>query len=65
MEDRPAQGKRLESATRNTAEVMELREQMERANNAIETLVNRTNTLVHLLDILNKRVDRLESQQGS
>lgn len=55
----------MESATRNTAEVMELREQMERANNAIETLVNRTNTLVHLLDILNKRVDRLESQQGS
>jgi chromosome segregation ATPase len=44
------------------AEFQGLLEQMEHANNAIEQLVNRTNTLVHLLDVLNKRVDRLESR---
>ena len=36
---------------------------MERAGHEIESLINRTNTLVHLLDILNKRIDRLESQR--
>jgi hypothetical protein len=45
------------------AEFRELLEQMEHAHSAIEQLVNRTNTLVHLLDVLNKRVDRLESQR--
>ncbi len=44
------------------AEFQELVEQMERAHNEIEAIVNRMNTLVHLLDILNKRVDRLESK---
>jgi uncharacterized protein YukE len=45
------------------AEFRELVDQMERASHEIESLINRTNTLVHLLDILNKRVDRLESQR--
>ncbi len=45
------------------AALRDLAEQLERAQDAIESLVNRTNTLVHLLDILNKRVDRLESQK--
>lgn len=45
------------------AEFRELAEQVERAGHAIESLVNRTNTLVHLLDILSKRVDRLESEK--
>lgn len=40
-----------------------LAEQLERLENGLESLNNRTNTLVHLLDILNKRVDRLESQR--
>jgi len=57
---------RREKTTPGTVDAEQLRElldQMERANLEIEKLVNRTNTLVHLLDILNKRVDRLESQR--
>ena len=49
--------------TIDRAEFRELAEQVERASHAIESLVNRTNTLVHLLDILSKRVDRLESEK--
>lgn len=45
------------------ADFRELAEAVERTSNALESLNNRTNTLVHLLDILNKRVDRLESQK--
>ncbi len=44
-------------------EFRDLVEQVEHAQDAIESLVNRTNTLVHLLDILSKRVDRLEAQR--
>ena len=46
------------------AEFRQLADQMERAYNLIESLTNRTNTLVHLLDILSKRVDRLETRAG-
>jgi len=45
------------------AEFRYLADRVERAHDLIESLTNRTNTLVHLLDILNKRVDRLESQK--
>lgn len=45
------------------ARFRELVEQVERLEHAVESLLNRTNTLVHLLDILNKRVDRLESEK--
>jgi hypothetical protein len=44
------------------AEFLHLIDEVERAHNLIESLNNRTNTLVHLLDILNKRVDRLETR---
>ena len=44
------------------AEFRELVEQMERASNTIEILVNRTNTLVRLLGLLSQRVDRLEAR---
>jgi hypothetical protein len=47
------------------AEFRQLVDQVERAHNLIESLTNRTNTLVHLLDILNKRVDRLEARAGT
>ncbi len=50
------------SAGIDPAKFRELVEQMERANNTIEILVNRTNTLVRLLDLLNQRVDRLEAR---
>jgi len=46
-------------------EFRQLADQVERANNLIESLTNRTNTLVHLLDILNKRIDRLEARAGT
>jgi hypothetical protein len=46
------------------AEFRQLVDQVERVHNLIESLTNRTNTLVHLLDILNKRVDRLEARDG-
>lgn len=39
----------------------ELVEQMARADTTIEVLVNRTNTLVRMLDLLNQRVARLEA----
>ena len=56
------QGSRAASSPVDPKEFRTLVEQMERAHNEIESLVNRTNTLVHLLDILNKRVDRLEAR---
>ena len=54
--------KRSGVASVDLAEFRKIVEQMERVHHEIESLVNRTNTLVHLLDILNKRVDRLESK---
>ena len=56
--------KRSAPAAVDPVEFRQLADQMERANNVIESLTNRTNTLVHLLDILNKRVDRLEARAG-
>jgi hypothetical protein len=46
-------------------EFRQLVDQVERAHNLIESLTNRTNTVVHLLDVLNKRVDRLEARSGT
>ncbi len=46
-------------------EFQALAEQLDRMVHAIESLENRTNTLVRLLDILNKRVDRLETARDS
>jgi hypothetical protein len=57
-------GRRSGPDSVDPAEFRQLVEQMERALNLIESLTNRTNTLVHLLDILNKRVDRLEAREG-
>ncbi len=56
---------RPEPVAIDLAEFRELVDQVERAHNLIESLTNRTNTLVHLLDILNKRVDRLEARGGA
>ena len=36
-------------------------ERLDRSEQEIETLENRTNTLVRLLDLVGRRVDRLES----
>ena len=46
-------------------EFQALAEQLDRLVHAMESLENRTNTLVRLLDILNKRVDRLETSRDS
>jgi hypothetical protein len=51
--------------TAESAEFRQLVDRLERADTLIESLTNRTNTLVHLLDILNKRVDRLEARAGT
>ena len=63
MEGEAARQEKPTPGTIDAEQLRELLDQMERANLEIERLVNRTNTLVHLLDILNKRVDRLESQR--
>jgi len=42
-------------------EFRQLVDEMERIHHHLESLDNRANTLVHLLDILSKRVDRLEA----
>jgi hypothetical protein len=42
-------------------EVRILMERMEEAAEAIERLENRANTLVRLVDLLGRRVDRLEA----
>ena len=47
------------------AELRQLADQVERAHRLIESLTNRTNTLVRLLDTLNTRVDRLEARDGT
>jgi ubiquinone biosynthesis protein UbiJ len=57
-------GMRSGAVSVGPAEIQQLADQLERLNNLIESLSNRTNTLVHLLDILSKRVDRLESRAG-
>lgn len=62
-EDETPQG-RGGSAPIDAAEFRQLVDEVERLSTLIESLTNRTNTLVHLLDILNKRVDRLESRVG-
>lgn len=43
-------------------EFLALVERMEHVSNTVEILLERTNTLGRLLDVLNKRVDRLESR---
>ena len=64
MEEERRPSDRADPSTVDPAEFRYLADQVERANNLIESLTNRTNTLVHLLDILNKRVDRLEARVG-
>jgi len=64
VEEKPTGGKERGSAAVNPAEFRHLVEQVERAHDLIEAVTNRTNTLVHLLDILSKRVDRLETRAG-
>lgn len=49
----------------DSSEFMQLVDRVERAHDLIESLTNRTNTLVHLLDLLNKRVDQLAAREGS
>jgi hypothetical protein len=65
VEDEEISGKRSGPVAVGPAEFRQLVDQVERAHNLIESLNNRTNTLVHLLDILNKRVDRLEARGGT
>ncbi len=62
MDDRSEPETRSTGALVDPAEFRELVEQMERASNTIEILVNRTNTLVRLLGLLSQRVDRLEAR---
>lgn len=52
---------RREGTSVDPAQFRELVEQMARADTTIEVLVNRTNTLVRMLDLLNQRVARLEA----
>jgi len=65
VEEKAAPGNRSGSITLDRAEFLHLVDELDRAHNLIESLNNRTNTLVHLLDILNKRVDRLEARAGT
>jgi hypothetical protein len=65
VEETAAKGNRSGAISLKRAEFLHLVDEVERANNLIESLNNRTNTLVHLLDILNKRVDRLEARAGT
>ncbi len=53
------------SRSRNEEErlvLRELSERLEKACQTIEVLQERTNTLVRLLDMVGRRVDRLESR---
>jgi hypothetical protein len=65
VEEEAPSGSRPGSIAVDPAEFRLLVDQVERAHNLIESLSNRTNTLVHLLDILNQRVDRLEARSGT
>jgi len=62
--EKTTQGTGAGAVAVNPAEFRHLVEQVERAHDLIEAVTNRTNTLVHLLDILSKRVDRLEARAG-
>lgn len=64
MAEESGRPKRLSPDAVDPGEFRQLLEEMVEATTAIEKLVNRTNTLVHLLDTLNKRVDRLEARDG-
>ena len=63
MEQSTKRGTRAVPPVVDPAEFRQLSEEVERAHHELESLVNRTNTLVHLLDILNKRVDQLEARR--
>ena len=65
MEDEANSGNRSGPIAVDPAEFIQLSDQVDRAHRLIESLTNRTNTLVHLLDLLNKRVDRLEAREGT
>jgi flagellar hook-associated protein FlgK len=62
VEDDTISGKRPGAVTIDSEEFSQLVEQVERIRNLIESQTNRINTLVHLLDTLNKRVERLEAR---
>ena len=64
MEEEAKSGGRPSPLVVDRREFRQLVDQVERAHQLIESLTNRTNTLVHLLDILNKRVERLEAGKG-
>ncbi len=65
MEPRAREGGPDESTPADPARLRELAEGFEHLQHQVESLVNRTNTLVHLLDILNKRVDRVEADAAA
>ncbi len=65
VEDEANSGNRSGPVAVGPVEFRQLVDQVERAQSLIESLTNRTNTLVHLLDMLNKRVDRLEARDGT
>lgn len=61
MTEEPARSERSPPTGLNLPrEVRLLMESMEHATEAIERLEERTNTLVRLVDLLGRRVDRLE-----
>ena len=62
-EDRTVQDKPAGSGEPNDPELRELVDRLEQVDLEIESLGNRMNTLVRLLDILNKRVDQLEADR--
>jgi hypothetical protein len=64
VEDEADSGDRTQPVVVDPAEFRQLADQVERAYTLIEGLTNRTNTLVHLLDLLNKRVERLEARNS-
>jgi hypothetical protein len=61
--DGPDGGTRPDGDAVDPAEFRKLAETVERAEGQIESLLNRTNTLARLLDILSKRIDRLEAER--
>jgi ABC-type transporter Mla subunit MlaD len=65
VDEKTNSGNRSGPIAVDSAELNQLVDQVERAHRLIESLTNRTNTLVRLLDTLNKRVDRLEARDGT
>lgn len=63
VEEAPGSGPSRGAAEETRARLLAVLERMEKLDEAVERLENRTNTLVRLLDLMTRRVDRLEAQR--